>query len=112
MEPRKDRFSCTERPFPTTATAVSITKATHGDHVSSQTASNEVSSLLPHADGTAGLAPRTCQEETVSITMDLTAQAALLPHLGLTLRGVEHLHGVNEMRSGVEVVWPWLLQPP
>lgn len=112
MEPRKDRFSCTESPFPTTAAPVSITKAAHGHHVSSQAAGNEVSSLLSHADGTAGLAPCTCQGEAVSITVDSRTRAALLPCLSLTLCWVKHLHGVNKVGSGVEVVWPWLLQPP
>lgn len=38
----------------------------------------------------------------------------LSPHPGteLTLCGIEHLHCVDKVRSGVEVVWSWLLQPP
>lgn len=44
-----------------------VTEATHGHHSSSQAAGHEVSSLLPHADGAAGLAPGTCRAEAVSI---------------------------------------------
>lgn len=46
-----------------------ITEATHGHHSSSQAASHKVGSLLPHADGTARLAPRTWGREGVGITL-------------------------------------------
>lgn len=41
-----------------------------------------------------------------------TEDAPTLPRdMELTLRRIKHLHGVDKMGTGIEVVGPWLLQP-